>query len=44
MDAVRNFLKEQGATIRIALHEAGAAFGFAPFTFIIDVPQTAYSH
>jgi two-component system chemotaxis sensor kinase CheA len=44
MDAVRNFLKEQGATIRISLREAGSALGFAPFTFIIDVPQTACSH
>ena len=44
MDAVRTFLKEQGATIRISLHEAGTVLGFAPFTFIIDVPRAACSH
>jgi chemotaxis protein histidine kinase CheA len=45
MDAVRTFLKEQGATVRISLREAGAAArGFAPFMFIIDVPRAAYNH
>jgi len=45
MDAVRTFLKEQGATIRIDLKEpVGAEFGFAPFEFLIHVPTAAYSH
>jgi two-component system chemotaxis sensor kinase CheA len=45
MDAVRTFLKEQGATVRVSLREAGAAArGFAPFLFIIDVPLAAYNH
>jgi HPt (histidine-containing phosphotransfer) domain-containing protein len=44
MDAVRTFLKEQGATIRIALTQAGTELGFAPFEFVIDVPPAAYSH
>ena len=45
MDAVRTFLKDQGATIRIALKEpSGAEFGFAPFDFVIRVPTAAYGH
>ena len=42
MDAVRMFLKEQGATVRIALREHGAELGFTPFEFIINVPAAAY--
>ncbi|MGO9991089.1 MAG: Hpt domain-containing protein [Steroidobacteraceae bacterium] len=45
MDAVRTFLKEQGATIRIAINEpAGTELGFTPFEFVIHVPVPAYSH
>ncbi len=44
MDAVRNFLKEQGASIRIALQESGEKLDFAPFEFIVDVPLSACSH
>jgi chemotaxis protein histidine kinase CheA len=44
MDAVRTFLKEQGATIRIALKGAGEKLGFTPFEFVIDVPLAACSH
>jgi two-component system chemotaxis sensor kinase CheA len=44
MDAVRTFLKEQGASIRIALKESGQKLGFAPFEFIVDVPLAACSH
>jgi HPt (histidine-containing phosphotransfer) domain-containing protein len=44
MDAVRTFLNEQGATIRVALKEAGQKLGFAPFEFIVDVPLAACSH
>jgi HPt (histidine-containing phosphotransfer) domain-containing protein len=45
MDAVRTFLKDQGASIRIALTEpAGADFGFSPFEFVIHVPAAAYGH
>jgi chemotaxis protein histidine kinase CheA len=44
MDAVRTFLKEHGATIRVALREAGVALGFTPFNFIIKLPPTAESY
>jgi len=44
MDAVRVFLKEQGASVRIALKGAGTELGFAPFEFVIDVPEAAYKH
>ena len=45
MDAVRTFLKEQGATIRIALKDPNSAeLGFAQFEFLINVPATAYTH
>jgi chemotaxis protein histidine kinase CheA len=44
MDAVRTFLKEQGAAIRIALEDpSGTELGFAPFEFVIRVPSAAYS-
>jgi hypothetical protein len=43
MDAVRTFLSEQGATIRIELATKDAALGFTPFEFVIDVPSAAYS-
>lgn len=42
MDAVRIFLQEQGASIRIVLHKPSAEFGFCPFEFVINVPQTAF--
>jgi chemotaxis protein histidine kinase CheA len=44
MDAVRVFLKEQGASVRIVLKDAAAGLGFAPFEFVISVPETAYKH
>jgi HPt (histidine-containing phosphotransfer) domain-containing protein len=44
MDAVRTFLNEHGASIRIALKESGQKLGFAPFEFIVDVPLAACSH
>jgi HPt (histidine-containing phosphotransfer) domain-containing protein len=44
MDAVRVFLKEQGATVRIALKDTTPDFGFAPFEFVISVPEAAYKH
>ncbi len=37
MEAVRSFLKSQGASIRIALDEIDRAPQFAPFAFIIDI-------
>ncbi len=43
MDAVRTFLSEQGAAVRIELAETGTELGFTPFEFVIDVPKTAYS-
>jgi HPt (histidine-containing phosphotransfer) domain-containing protein len=44
MEAVRTFLKEQGASIRIALGEANQELGFTPFEFVIDIPPEAYQH
>ena len=44
MDAVRTFLEEQGASIRVALAGGGADLDFAPFEFIIDVPRAACTH
>ena len=44
MEAVRTFLKEQGASIRIALGDTGKELGFAPFQFVIDIPPEAYKH
>jgi cytochrome b561/HPt (histidine-containing phosphotransfer) domain-containing protein len=45
LDAVRVFLKEQGATIRVALDEPGdAPLGFSPFAFVISVPLSALRH
>jgi HPt (histidine-containing phosphotransfer) domain-containing protein len=44
MDAVRVFLKEHGATVRIVLKNAAQELGFAPFEFVISVPPTAYRH
>jgi two-component system chemotaxis sensor kinase CheA len=43
MDAVRTFLSELGANIRIELGETGPELGFTPFEFVIDVPQSAYT-
>jgi HPt (histidine-containing phosphotransfer) domain-containing protein len=43
MDAVRVFLKEQGATISLALDDpSGTELDFAPFEFVISVPPSAY--
>jgi HPt (histidine-containing phosphotransfer) domain-containing protein len=44
MDAVRAFLKEQNASVRVALKESDEALGFAPFEFIISVPSAACGH
>ena len=44
MEAVRTFLGEQGAKIRIDLKEPGQELGFAPFEFVIEVPPTALTH
>jgi two-component system chemotaxis sensor kinase CheA len=45
MDAVRTFLKEQGAAIGIELPDPrGRELGFAPFEFVIVLPPTALSH
>jgi HPt (histidine-containing phosphotransfer) domain-containing protein len=44
MDAVRTFLKEQGATVRIELQGAGTALELTPFEFVIDIPHAAYTH
>ena len=49
MEAVRTFLKEQGASIRIVLgqsgkDQAGKPLGFTPFEFVIDIPPDAYQH
>ena len=49
MEAVRTFLKEQGASIRIGLSQsgkdmAGKELGFTPFEFVIDIPPQAYKH
>jgi len=45
MDAVRTFLKEQGASIKIVLDDPdGLKMDFAPFGFIIDIPEAACKH
>ncbi len=44
MDAVRTFLSEQGASVRIELAATtGPELGFTPFEFVIDVPRSAYT-
>ncbi len=42
MDAVRAFMGEQGASIRIALHQSAEEFGFTPFKFIISLPEGSF--
>jgi len=44
MDAVRAFLSEQGADIRIELVETSGPLGFTPFKFVIDLPESAFRH
>ena len=44
MEAVRTFLKEQGASVRIALGQSGKELGFTPFEFVIDIPPEACKH
>lgn len=49
MEAVRTFLQEQGASIRVALgsavkDQAGTELGFTPFELVIDIPPEAYRH
>ncbi|MDO9104963.1 MAG: Hpt domain-containing protein [Methylovulum sp.] len=42
MDAVRSFLKRQGADIRIVLNNPDS-LGYAPFKFVIKLPPEAFS-
>lgn len=42
MDAVRTFLEEQGGSVKIALNNPGAEYGFTPFMFVINLPQSAF--
>ncbi len=44
MDAVRTFLRQQGATIRIELKGSGTDFGYAPFEFVIEAASAACAH
>ncbi|HWZ62987.1 MAG TPA: Hpt domain-containing protein [Steroidobacteraceae bacterium] len=44
LDAVRAFLRQQGAIIRIELKDSAADFGFAPFEFVIEAASTACAH
>lgn len=44
MDAVRAFLKEQGADIRVVLRQSTLQLYFTPFKFVISVPSSAFSH
>jgi HPt (histidine-containing phosphotransfer) domain-containing protein len=45
MDAVRTFLAEQGAGIRVQLEQPdGTELGQAPFQFVISIPPAACSH
>jgi len=44
MEAVRTFLKEQGASIRIVLDNSAKELGFTPFELVIDIPPEAYKH
>ena len=44
MDAVRAFLSEQGAGIRIDLTETRESLGFTPFRFVIELPESAFTH
>lgn len=44
MEAVRTFLKEQGAGVRIELGDSAQELGFTPFEFVIEVPASAYTH
>ena len=44
MDAVRTFLEEQGASVRIALAGSATGLEYVPFELIIDIPRTAYTH
>ena len=44
MDAARNFLKEQGATLRIELTGPETTSDFAPFEFVVEIPLTACSY
>jgi HPt (histidine-containing phosphotransfer) domain-containing protein len=44
MEAVRTFLGEQGARIRVALDGASEKLTFTPFKFVIEVPPSACSH
>ena len=41
MDAVRTFLREQGAEIAIELDADSGPVGYAPFAFVIQVPGSA---
>lgn len=43
MDAVRAFLNDQGANVRIVLDNPKAELGFTPFKFVITLPESTYS-
>lgn len=42
MSAVRDFLNEQGATVRIVLKNPGTEFHFTPFELVIALPPSTY--
>jgi chemotaxis protein histidine kinase CheA len=44
MDAVRTFLEQQGATIRIELNGSGTELDYTPFEFVIEAASTACAH
>ncbi len=44
MDAVRTFLEQQGATIRIELSGCGTELDYTPFEFVIEAASTACAH
>ena len=44
MDAVRRFLLDQGASIRVQLTEQKSTYDFTAFKFIIDLPTNVYSY
>lgn len=43
MDAVRAFLNNHGADVRIVLHNPGNELGFTPFKFVIGLPSKSYT-
>jgi chemotaxis protein histidine kinase CheA len=43
MDAVRAFLKEHGASVRIVLDSTPGTLSFTPFRFVISLPISTFS-